>query len=132
MSISTLFLLTPSGLVRRMQSVFFRATGQRLPYGFGIHGNRTTAASLMVARNPNLISVSKFLQHKSLRTTRQYVRADVINLRKKFNQSMYNRSMLNSKYGFDNNLTNIIQVLKSDNDDDSVVNDNEDDDTDSV
>lgn len=113
-----LFLLTPSGLVYRMQSIYFKATNHRLPFGFGIHGNRTVLASLMYSNSNNLVSTSNFLQHKSLETTKKYIRADVINLRKCFNQTMFNKNLLKSTNGYSNNLTKIIGILENDNNSD--------------
>lgn len=112
-----LFLLTPSGLVQRMRAVYYQATKQRLPFGFGIHGNRTTMASLMFNSTNNLISTSKFLQHRHIKSTRVYVRADVINLKKKFDEKMYDREYLrnnNDAYNsYDVNFTNVIDILET-------------------
>lgn len=86
-----LFLLTPCGLVYRMRSIYFKAKNYRLPFGFGIqYGNRIVLATLMYANSNNLTSTNTFLQHKSLTTTKKYIRADVINLRKRFNQTILN------------------------------------------
>lgn len=66
----------------------------------------------MFAETNNLVTTSKFLQHKNIKTTRAYVRADVIGLRKIFDACMYNKSSMNNKNGYTNNLKDIIDNLE--------------------
>lgn len=81
-----LFNASPRTLVNREHSLFFRATGQKLPFGYGIHGNRTTMASIMYDMAPNLVAIKNFLQHKNLSSTRKYVRADICSLERQFDR----------------------------------------------
>lgn len=81
-----LFNVSPRTLVNREQTLFFRATGQKMPFGYGIHGNRTTMASIMYDTTPNLVAVKAFLQHKNLSSTRKYVRADICSLERQFDR----------------------------------------------
>jgi len=81
-----LFNLSPSTLVNRMSALFTMSTGNVLPYGFGIHGNRTTVSSIMYDSAPNFIAVQQYLQHSNLSSTHRYVRADVRSLAKQFNR----------------------------------------------
>lgn len=81
-----LFNMTPRTLVNREQAVFFKATGKKLPFGYGVHGNRTTMASIMYDTTPNLVAVKNFLQHENLSSTRKYVRADIRSLEKQFDR----------------------------------------------
>lgn len=81
-----LFLITPKTLVNRMNVSFLNATGRKLPEGFGVHGNRTTVASIMYDTAPNLIAVQNYLQHRNASSTRRYVRADVKELASQFDR----------------------------------------------
>lgn len=81
-----LFNVSPRTLINREHTLFFRATGQKLPHGYGIHGNRTTMSSIMYDMAPNLVAIKNFLQHKNLSSTRKYVRADICSLEKQFDR----------------------------------------------
>lgn len=81
-----LFNLSPSTLVNRMSSIFISVTGNSLPHGYGVHGNRTTVASIMYDSAPNLVAVQKYLQHANLSSTHRYVRADIKSLARQFNR----------------------------------------------
>ncbi|MGI4816550.1 MAG: tyrosine-type recombinase/integrase [Janthinobacterium lividum] len=81
-----LFNLSPSTLLNRMSAIFTSVTGYSLPHGYGVHGNRTTVASIMYDSTPNLVAIQKYLQHRNISSTHRYVRADAKSLARQFNR----------------------------------------------
>lgn len=81
-----LFNLSPSTLVNRMSAIFTSVTGNSLPHGYGVHGNRTTVSSIMYDSAPNLVAVQKYLQHRNITSTHRYVRADAKSFAGQFNR----------------------------------------------
>jgi len=75
---------SPATLSNRMKCEFFKATGQRLPFGFGLHGNRTTLATVAYERTQDIHFVNRFLAHKSTKTTEIYIKPNVIAMERKF------------------------------------------------
>ncbi|UDM55387.1 integrase [Phenacoccus solenopsis nudivirus] len=82
--VSLFEIRSPSTLNERMKCEFFRATGKCLPYGFGVHGNRTTMATLAYDETGDINFVSRYLGHKNLKTTELYVKPRVSVMEKKF------------------------------------------------
>lgn len=68
-----LYNFTASTLLYRMNVEYKKATGDALPYGFGIHGYKTMIATLMSDHTTNIRDIQHFHQHKSPRTTQKYI-----------------------------------------------------------
>lgn len=81
-----LFHLTPKTLSNRIKSLYFNAVGKQAPYGFGIHSCRNMIAMLMAEKSENILAIQTFLQHKNVKTTRQYIKADYTYTSKEFNR----------------------------------------------
>jgi integrase len=71
-----LFNVTPKTLGNRIKSLYYEATGKLAPYGFGIHSCRNMISIIMAEKSNNLTAIQRFLQHKNIKTTRRYVKAD--------------------------------------------------------
>lgn len=71
-----LFNITPKTLGNRVKSLYFEATGKLAPFGFGVHSCRNMISILMAEKSNNLTAIQRFLQHKNIKTTRRYVKAD--------------------------------------------------------
>lgn len=82
-----LFNISPGTLLDRMHNSYYKANGFAPPPGFGIHGQRTMIASHMYKTNRNLVAISKFLQHKNLRTTKRYIKTNIKDMTRQFNRA---------------------------------------------
>lgn len=83
---SLLFHITPRTLVNRFRLEFFRANKYHPPLGFGIHSCRNMIATLMTQQSENVLAVQKYLQHRTLKTTSTYIKADYRYLTKRFDE----------------------------------------------
>lgn len=81
-----LFQVTPKTLGNRIKSLYFNAVGKKAPHGFGIHSCRNMIAMLMAEKSENILAIQSFLQHKNVKTTRQYIKADYTYTTKEFNR----------------------------------------------
>lgn len=81
-----LFQITPKTLGNRIKSLYFNAVGKKAPHGFGIHSCRNMIAMLMAEKTENILAIQTFLQHKNVKTTRQYIKADYTYTTKEFNR----------------------------------------------
>jgi integrase len=71
-----LFMITPKTLGNRIKSIYNRATNKLAPHGFGIHSCRNLVSMLLAEQTDNIIVIRDFLQHKNIKTTRGYIKAD--------------------------------------------------------
>lgn len=83
---SKLFYVTPKTLGNRIRTQYFDAIGKMAPNGFGIHSCRNMIAMLMAENTNNIFAIQEFLQHKHLKTTQRYIKADFSYLTKEFNR----------------------------------------------
>lgn len=83
---SLLFHITPRTLINRFRLEFFRANNYHPPLGFGIHSCRNMIATLMTQQSENVLAVQKYLQHKRLKNTNTYIKADYRYLTKRFDE----------------------------------------------
>lgn len=81
-----LFNVSPKTLSNRIQSLYAQAVGARPPHGFGVHSCRNMISIMMAQDSNNMVAISEFLQHKSLKYTRRYVKADFTHVTKEFNR----------------------------------------------
>lgn len=81
-----LFYITPTTLIERQKSQYYKATQKLLPYGFGIHGYRTEMASILSLHTPNLPAIQQFLQHENINTTILYVKQRFEYIRNEFDR----------------------------------------------
>nr|WOJ45374.1 dnaint/rec [Apis mellifera nudivirus] len=84
--INRLFAVTHRTLVNRLRQIFFEANGFAPPYGFGIHSCRNMIATLMSQNTNNIVAIKNFLQHRNIKTTRNYISADFSHIRKEFDR----------------------------------------------
>lgn len=80
-----LFNITTRTLANRIRSLYVQAVGARAPHGFGIHSCRNMVAMLMAENSNNLVAISEFLQHRSMKFTRRYIKADFTHVTNQFN-----------------------------------------------
>jgi len=99
MQINTkLFPVTPKTLGNRIKSLYFNAVNSIAPNGFGIHSCRNMIAMLMAENTENIFAIQQFLQHKNVKTTRQYIKADFSKTTQEFNRlTKYEFSNINKK-----------------------------------
>lgn len=81
-----LFPVTPKTLGNRIKALYFNATGEQAPFGFGIHSCRNMISMLMAEKSENILAIQTFLQHKNVKTTRQYIKADYTYTTNEFNR----------------------------------------------
>lgn len=81
-----LFYVTPKTLANRLRLAYYKANGSNPPLGFGIHSCRNMLASIMAETTKNLPAIQMFLQHKSVMTTRRYIKSDLKYIRDQFNR----------------------------------------------
>lgn len=82
--VSLFNIQSPTTLQWRMRVEYFNANGVRLPYGFGVHGNRTTLGTNYFQSSRDIHFVSSFLGHKSVKTTNCYIRPHILNMEERF------------------------------------------------
>lgn len=70
-----LFFETPTTLNTRFKLAYYMANNINAPHGFGIHSCRYMTSMLLNEANASLPAIQKFLQHKSLETTKTYMQA---------------------------------------------------------
>lgn len=73
-----LFNVTPKTLANRIRTLYYTYLGRLPPHGFGIHSCRNMVAIIMNgdSEHNNKVAIQTFLQHKSLKTTIAYIKAD--------------------------------------------------------
>jgi Phage integrase family len=71
-----LFPIRQNTLNARVHTYYHQAVGRPAPHGFGIHSFRNMQAMVMARNRTNLQSIQDFLQHRDVRTTRSYIKAD--------------------------------------------------------
>lgn len=108
-----LFVVTPKTLANRMRLSFYKALGFRPPHGFGIHSCRNMIAMIMAEETHNVVSIQQFLQHKNLKTTRRYIKADIAYTAREFDRL--------TKYEFSHIANALVQVPSSNMDDRTVL-----------
>lgn len=81
-----LFYIKPNTVVARMQTQYFNVIGKPLPYGFGIHGYRTTMATILSELTKNLPAIKHYLQHKNIQTTLTYIKIRWSEMEKEFDR----------------------------------------------
>jgi len=81
-----LFMITPKTLANRIKSLYYQATNELVPHGFGIHSCRNMIAMLMAQDSSNVSAIQQFLQHKNMDTTRHYIKADFTHITQEFNR----------------------------------------------
>lgn len=69
-----LFYITTKTLVNRVHVAYFNATHTLPPKGFGIHSFRYAIASWMAHEGTNITTIQNFLQHKSIKTSKIYIK----------------------------------------------------------
>lgn len=82
----SLFYVTPKTLANRIRLAYYKANGSSPPLGFGIHSCRNMLASIMAETSKNLPAIQLFLQHKSVETTKRYIKTDFKYIRDQFNR----------------------------------------------
>ncbi|AYP97929.1 integrase [Mauternbach virus] len=97
-----LFPVTPKTLGNRIKSLYFNAVDNLAPNGFGIHSCRNMIAMLMAENTDNIFAIQQFLQHKNIKTTRQYIKADFSKTTSEFNRL--------TKYEFSNINKNLQKI----------------------
>lgn len=81
-----LFYIKPNTVVARMKTQYFNVIGKPLPYGFGIHGYRTTMATILSESTKNLPAIKHYLQHKNIQTTLAYIKIRWSEMEKEFDR----------------------------------------------
>lgn len=81
-----LFNVTPRTLVNRIRTVYRNVIGEFPPNGFGIHSCRNMIAMMMAESSNDIYSVKDFLQHRKVRTTERYLKADFSFATSEFNR----------------------------------------------
>lgn len=81
-----LFYHCQQTLLNRNAILYFRATEQLLPLGFGIHGYRTMMATILADETNNILIPQRYLQHKSVKTTEKYIHTNLLRVEKEFNR----------------------------------------------
>ncbi|ATY70206.1 DNAint/rec [Tomelloso virus] len=81
-----LFRVTPKTLGNRIKALYYDAVGKLAPLGFGVHSCRNMIAMLMAEKSENIMAIQSFLQHKNIKTTRQYIRSDYTYTTSEFNR----------------------------------------------
>lgn len=84
--IRKLFYLTPKTLGNRLRTLYFNAVGTLPPLGFGVHSSRNMMAMIMANTSENILAIQQFLQHKHLKQTRRYMKADFTHTTDEFNR----------------------------------------------
>lgn len=81
-----LFPINSTTLVRRIKSLFLKATKKIMPEGMGIHTCRRMGATLMAEHTDNINAIKAFLQHSNINTTQKYIKKDYEKLKDEFNK----------------------------------------------
>lgn len=81
-----LFYIKENTAVSRQKSQYFRVIGKTLPHGFGIHGYRTTMATILSEKTKNLPAIKQFLQHANIETTLNYIKVRWTEMGKEFDR----------------------------------------------
>lgn len=71
-----LFYVTPKTLGNRVRTTYLAALNHLPPHGFGVHSFRNMVAMVMATCTSNVVAIQQFLQHKKLKQTRTYIKAD--------------------------------------------------------
>lgn len=81
-----LFPIQANTLNYRIKNEFYKANNYSPPYGFGIHTCRYMTASIMNETSGSLPAIQQFLQHKSMKTTRLYMKGEYSFATREFNR----------------------------------------------
>lgn len=83
---TAIFNVTVKTLANRIRTLYTEAVGALPPHGFGVHSCRNMVAMMMAQNSDNMVAISSFLQHKSMKFTRRYIQADFTHVTREFNR----------------------------------------------
>lgn len=81
-----LFPVTQHTLGNRLAVVFRRVLNRNPPLGFGVHAFRNMLAMAMAADKASPQSIQYWLQHRNVRTTHSYIKADFSHMEAEFDR----------------------------------------------